>query len=670
MKKAYLAFVLCLLFAAPASAQGDDGVLDLGDVVITATKTPTQKENVTQKVDVITEQEIDKLILGNGNVAEILSWQPGVFTSVLSRNDANWGAYGSVGPKYNTFMLDGLPVDSFVDTQTLDPWIFQRVETQRGPASVLYSNYLSQDFAGNQAPLAGTTNLILRESVDAPMTRISAGYGSYNTYKGHYYHQDKSGDDLNIMVGADYEKSDYTHYGTPQSWLDMTQSPDFKKSKIYVRTAQFFGGSDRKLTLFANHADHTYSLGRPNRDHSHDYDLLNAAYQTPLGQNVTGQFKVGYRDYDRSMQEDNYNAAAAVKDYSLKETNGVKQKIIPADVSLAWNLNSNSLLTAGVDYQSADYETWGKATTGVITIRNQATAKQYGLYLQEDVARDEFVWRLGARYQHINMDIDKVDGAAPVQKSKSWNKMLWSAGMRWKPQGRAWTLFSNAGTSFMAPSLKSTGGTIPTGSVANGQFPNPALQPEKGMALDMGMDYAISETQSMGLRLFYNKVDDAIVENTISSAPGPSQSMSVNAGELKSYGLEFEYETQVWFANLTWSKSEISNPLDANQDGSEPTFVPSTVANIGGTFSLGKGWSASPYLRITGGIYDNTDKTARTRFKGYQVLNMKIQKTFSRAARDTTWSLDLYNLLDKQFVMPWNFKDPGFSFTLGAEIAM
>ena len=668
MRRAVVIAMLFALLAAPGAALAQDEPLDLGDVVITATKTPTQIKNVTQKVDVVSEQEIGRLILGNGNVAELLSWQPGVYTSVLSRNDANWGSYGSIGPKYNTFMLDGLPVDSFVDAQTLDPMIFQRVETQRGPASVLYSNYLSQDFAGNQAPLAGTTNLILRETVDAPMTRVSAGYGSYNTYKGRYYHQTKSGDGLHLMVGADYEKSDYTSYGAPNSWLDMTKKPDFKKSKIYVRTAQFFSGPDHKLTLFANHAQHDYSLGRPYRDHNHDYDLLNAAYQVPLDERLTGQFKVGYRDYDRSWQNDNYDPTAVVKDYSLASVSGVKQKILPVDASLAWKLNGNSLLTAGVDWQSAEYKTWTKTTAGVMSTDNDATAKQYGIYIQEDVARDEFVWRLGARYQHINIDIDRVQGAAPGQSSRSWNEFLWSAGLRWKPEGRAWSLFSNAGTSFMAPSLKSTGGTIPAGSAANGQLPNPALQPEEGMALDLGIDYAISEVQNMGLRLFYNKVDDAILDNVVSAVP--SQTMSVNAGELKSWGMEFEYEHDVWFANFTWSKSRISNPLDANQDGNEATFVPSTTANIGGAFDLGKGWSASPYLRITGGIYDSSDKTSRTRFKGYQVLNLKIQKAFSRAARDTTWTLDLYNLLNKEFDMPWAFKDPGFSFTLGAEIAM
>ena len=64
---------------------------------------------------------------------------------------------------YNTYMLDGLPMDTFCDPMSIDPWIVERLEVQRGLASVLYPNFLSQDFSGNQSPLAGTTNFILRE---------------------------------------------------------------------------------------------------------------------------------------------------------------------------------------------------------------------------------------------------------------------------------------------------------------------------------------------------------------------------------------------------------------------------------------------------------------------------------------------------------------------------
>ncbi len=93
----------------------------LESIVVTASKLPQTKGNVTQKVDVITQKTLDQIVLENRNIAEALMYTPGVFVNVLSRNDANWGSYGGLGPKYNTYLLDGLPIDSFVDPMALDP---------------------------------------------------------------------------------------------------------------------------------------------------------------------------------------------------------------------------------------------------------------------------------------------------------------------------------------------------------------------------------------------------------------------------------------------------------------------------------------------------------------------------------------------------------------------
>ncbi len=174
--------------SAPSQEQkvGDYGsAAQLESIVVTASKLPQTKGNVTQKVDVITQKTIDGIVMENRNIAEALKYQPGIFVNPLSRNDANWGSYGGLGPKYNTYLLDGLPIDSFVDPMALDPWALERIEMQKGPASVLYPNYLSQDFAGNQSPLAGTTNFILKEKTLESQTRASVDGGSTNTVSGH-----------------------------------------------------------------------------------------------------------------------------------------------------------------------------------------------------------------------------------------------------------------------------------------------------------------------------------------------------------------------------------------------------------------------------------------------------------------------------------------------------
>ena len=90
----------------------------------------------------------------------------------------------------------------------LDLMAVERIEIQRGPASVLYPNYLSQDFAGNQSPLAGTVNLILKENIDHHETQFLTSYGSYNTFSNQFYHQDVR-NNMSYFTGLSYENSDY-----------------------------------------------------------------------------------------------------------------------------------------------------------------------------------------------------------------------------------------------------------------------------------------------------------------------------------------------------------------------------------------------------------------------------------------------------------------------------
>ncbi len=275
----------------------------IGEVTITGSKAPQSAGNVTQKIDIIDSREFKGLVSGNRNVGEAIMYKPGSSVTTLSRNDANWGTYGGIGPKYSTYMLQGLPVDAFVDPMSLDLSAIERIEVQRGPASVLYPNYLSQDFAGNQSPLAGTINLILKEKIDKPLTSFSTSYGSYNTLNGQLYHQGKA-ENLHYYFGTSYESSDYTNYGTDNSWLNMQKDPLYKKSKIYAGATLFPAGTNKqKITLFINKTYHSGDAGRVYRGFDHDYTTINAGYHIDLTGNLNLQANIGLRQYDRSWQE-------------------------------------------------------------------------------------------------------------------------------------------------------------------------------------------------------------------------------------------------------------------------------------------------------------------------------------------------------------------------------
>ena len=596
--------------------------------------------------------------------------QPGNAIRPLSRNDANWGTYGGIGPKYSTYMLQGLPIDAFVDPMALDISAISRIEVQRGPASVLYPNYLSQDFAGNQSPLTGTINLILKDNFDRQQTTASTSFGSYNTINNHFFHHDNS-KNVNYFVGATYEKSDYTDYGVTNSWLNMKKNPEYTKTKL-------FGGAtvavDEKqhFTLFVNKVFHTGDAGRVYRGFDNDYTLVNAGYSLTLSDAISLQSHFGLRQYNRSWQESNFGIID-----TLKSNNGVVQNIIPVDVSLSIKHGENSLLILGTDYQHAGYSTWTDPMLGYQQFGNKSNGTQAGIYGQEEFRFSNVTLRGGLRYSYTENAIDLIDGNAPGQHSEHWNSLLWSVGVRYRLDND-FAFYTNAGNSFIAPGLKSTGGTIKLSDKGivgkNGQLPNPNLKPESGIGVDLGTDIKVLSTVSFGLRAFMLTVNDAIIDNVVSV--NPSQSQSINAGKSHSSGFEIEASQQLsstiaWFANYTYLNTSIDNSSNVDQGGTEIPFAPANIANIGFDLSFDFGLQLHPYVNYSSDFYDSNSKSGRKAFTQGAIVNLSATQTIAKGeGYSTVLFLLVSNLTDNQYEMPWQFKNTGIGITGGLKVTL
>ena len=631
---------------------------ELSRMVVTDTKIPQSYDTVTQKVLVLPSGKFDLQTGHNRNIAELLQYSQGQFVNVLSRNDANWGSYGGLGPKYNSFFLDGLPIDSFVDPMSLDPWAFDRIEIYEGPAAVLYPNYLTMDFAGNETALGGITNILLKDRIEAPATRLSGGAGAYNTYSGRFYHQDRKGA-LNYFMGAGYERSDYTNYGAETSWLNFTKDPQYLKTKLYAKLSYL--EEDRSVSLFVHHTQHTGDAGRPNRDFNNGYDTANAAYTDQLTPALNLQVKAGYRNYDRRQAEDNFPVL------SLREHDGVKQQIMPADLTFNLAHGESSLLTFGADAQAARYSTYAEVN-GVRTVGNKVSAYSSGLFAQEKAVLGGWVFRAGGRLSDTRHSYYLFNGVKPGDSSNSWTKLLWSAGVR-RGVLPGLSLYANSGSGMVAPSAKQLGGTLLATDAGvpgrNGQLPNPGLKMESGISSDLGADLKASDSLKLGVRGFYSRVADAIIDNAVSAAP--SQSRSTNAGKLLSHGVELAAEQAVtadlgWFANFTYTATRVSNPGDSDQNDVPVPFVPYYFGNSGLTARVLPWLTVSPYAHFVGRYYDSVSKSGRGRSGPYQVTNVKLLAELSKTADYVLKAgADLDNIFNRRYEMPFQFRDPGFA---------
>jgi outer membrane receptor protein involved in Fe transport len=661
-------FILTIIFPIFSHAQQEtSNTIVMDELVITGSKQYKSAGNVTQKIDVIDSAALATTVIGNNNLAELIAQQPGASVSALSRNDANWGTYAGIGPKYSTYMLNGLPLDAFVDPLALDLMAIERIEIQRGPASVLYPNYLSQDFAGNQSPLAGTVNLILKENINHRASRLLTSYGSFNTLNTQFYHQDTK-DNLNYFGGINFENSDYTNYGTENSWLNMQKDPEYQRLILFAGANYFYGGEDKnKLSVFINKTNHKGDAGRIYRGFEHNYTTVNIAQTTFLTHALTFNASAGLRIYDRTWQESTF----VVVD-SLLSNNGVTQNILPVDANLTWSQGGGHTLVIGVDYQNARYHTHNDPLQGYRQFGNKSRALQTGVYAQEELQFGGLTVRGGMRYNFIQTTIDLISGGNPGEPVTKYNNLLWNAGVKYH-LSPAVSLFANAGNSFLPPGLKSMGGTITLGDEGvpgrNGQLPNPDLRHESGIGLDAGTDIGLPANLQLSLRGFYMHVEDAIVDVVVSE--NPSQSQSINAGSTRSSGFEIELAQTVtnrfsWFANYTYMNTFIRNDLDSDQNGASVPFAPTSVANAGFTLSTRFGLKINPVLNYNSGYYDSTFKSGRSEFTPGAVIHLfASQALVQKQHLGVQALLRVYNLTDNRYEMPWQFQNTGLAITGG-----
>jgi outer membrane cobalamin receptor len=82
------------------------------------------------------------------------------------------------------------------------------------------------------------------------------------------------------------------------------------------------------------------------------------------------------------------------------------------------------------------------------------------------------------------------------------------------------------------------------------------------------------------------------------------------------------------------------------------------MANVGAVFTPIKRVLIAPYLQYVGRYYDSTSLAGRMRFGDYTLINMHMQGDISKNIRI---NVDLNNITDRKYEMPWQFQNPGFN---------
>ncbi len=185
--------------------------------------------------------------------------------------------------------------------------------------------------------------------------------------------------------------------------------------------------------------------------------------------------------------------------------------------------------------------------------------------------------------------------------------------------------------------------------------PNPDLKAERATNYEIGFTELFWDRLRLTPAMFYSDVDNAI--QSVSIGNGLVQNQNVGKGRY--YGYELGSELALWpefsvGANYTYLIRELDDPARPNL---RAIGTPKHQAFVYATWRATPEFSFTPSLEMASGRY-STDRLENNFYYtgGYVLVNLQAQYAFNA---NTTASVGVRNLLDKNYSLAWGFPEYG-----------
>lgn len=609
-----IAFTILLFLPQFTSAQAIDS-LDLGEVVITASKIPLLEKETTKPVTIIDANEIRRS--AGKNLSELLNEQNGVvINGALSSPGKDKSVFlRGADTEYTLILIDGFPVSDpsgeggAFDLRLLPLANVERIEIVKGSMSTLY---------GSDA-IAGVINVITKNpGENAFNVNTQLSYGSFNT--------------TDLLLGAD-GKSGVIDYSVNLSrkttdGISEAESPEGEdygrdgvtrnavSAKVSISPVR-----QLKITPFLNYSDY-----------DGDYD--------------TEAFTDGENRYEATLLNTGMRLNYSTGDidlrgaYSLTDTErtftddfGVFNpiaKLHNTDLFASYNKFESAKILLGLNYQSLNFELEDNEIDEDLNLLSPYAT----LYLKSGMGLNA---ELGVRLNnHSVYGTNWTYNIAPVYVLTEEIRLLISLS-----------------SGFKAPTLNELFG--PFGA-------NIDLKPQTSQTFDTGIEYN-SNNSGLGASLHYfrrtvddliqydfssgymnvNEQNDAGVEAKVSSTFQQSQIeifYNYLEGAIKSEGIETE--------NL------IRRPNHSFGFNMLQNFTESLSAKLNGSF-IGEREDIF-FNPETGGMEE-------VELDQYFLINLHSQYEFPDI--DLMIFLDVKNLTNADYTEVYGFNTPGIHFNTG-----
>jgi len=671
---------------------GED-LIDAAAVVVTANRGASRIADIPARVTLIGSSAIASRPAAT--VDEMLSTVPGLNVSrsfgIFSHKSSVTmrGLSGNEQARV-LVMIDGVPVNKSdggsVNWNLLDPAMVERIEVVKGPASSMY---------GSNA-MGGAINVITRRPTGDLSGKVTAGYGTYNTFSGRVSLGQKMnpGEDKGFYyrLNGFYRQSD--GYIT-QSEFDQAANPYVVASDMQEYSASLKTGYSIRKGEFVEADFIAYN------DRRGTGELVWQPHGNTTDHD-TWQFRTRY-----SLERDRFSADVSL--FWLKEDYKKVNEYLKDDYtwynvlserldagllsSVSLKAGSRHILSAGADLKAGSVDAADVYYTSTDIVYNRGTMLSSGLFLQDafSIVPDRLALTAGIRY---DLSVFR-DGAFYIEtpsaetafmrdiENREMDNVSWGAfspklALNYTPAAGS-RIYLSAGRGFRPSVLDDL---CRSGRIRGGfKLASPDASPEYLTNVEAGADFALAGKLRASLSAWYSQGRDFLyyvnTGDSIDMGYGLRPILvRTNIPLVEISGMEAELSwpatTDLMFsAAYGYSYSVISDyrPLDEadplDLTGNHLTDVPSSTLSLSARWQ-NKYFNAGLVGRYQGAMWANDQNifdevSGSDRYPAYGTVDLKLSRIF---LEKISVDLGVQNILDTKFYDSKGAVCPGRFITL------
>lgn len=494
-----------LVWGGTAFAQENLQEFALEDMVVTASRVPTQKVDTPADISVITKEEIADQ--NYASASDALRAIPGV-------NVLGSGAKGSSmgqdkillnGDERVLVLVDGRRMNLGSSGNSSADWLppvnaIERIEVLKGGGSALY---------GTDA-VGGVINVIMKKGSDiGNHVTVKAAGGSWNAEQYAISASGSTDSCLGLIVSATKERRGEYKFKNANGKSQLLKNSGYDDTGVIVKLDQKVGEDNRIGVNFEHiNADGGSPFGYSGFGNTDSHKRISNNVALRYDWNESSDER-GYVQVYKNYQHAHFRSPVASRQSNFTDST------IGIEAQQNFKFSDTDEMTAGLEYYKTTVDN-NALYTGKRDINNKAIFAEN---------RWEFAptWQLnaGLRYDHHSKYGSEVTPKVALNKKFDENSNVYLS----------WGRVFNAPTTddlFWHQVDSSQWGTFYT-------YGDPNLKPEKGYVWTFGGNTKLNEKTSLSANVFYSKITDAIDWDYTSV---PNYTLAVNVNKEKRRGLE------------------------------------------------------------------------------------------------------------------------------------